>query len=353
MTTRFFDDVIRDERKGPAVGLLKFFLWILSLFYGCGVRIRNMGYAAGILPQRKLPKPVISVGNMTVGGSGKTPLVIWLVRRLAAEGYKPAILTRGYQARNQEEGNDEVQMMRDMCPDVPIIVGKDRYETAMQFLFGHEVDVFVMDDGFQHRMLARDLDIIAVESLRGFGNGHMLPRGILREPLSGLARADVIVLTKLDVNPGGEAVILDQLRRRKKTQPVIRSRQRVTGLVHLRNQTRQDVHWLRDLEMIAVSSIADPKSFEETLRQNGARIKDCLFYPDHCLYQSEDIQRIAGAARDKAVKTIVTTQKDAVKFRELLDVIPQELDIWILNVELDVEDNENIFGQRISHLLRA
>ncbi len=351
--TRYFEDIIRDERKGLAIGLLKILLWMASGIYGCAVRMIHFGYDAGILPKEKLPKPVISIGNITVGGTGKTPLVIWLVKQLQAQGFKPAVLTRGYRSRNQGEGNDEIQMMSEICPDVPVIIGKGRYDMAMQFLFGHDIDVFVMDDGFQHRKLARDLDIVAVESLRGFGNGHLLPRGILREPLSGLKRADIVMLTKLDVNPGGEPVILQELKKRGISKPLVRSCQKVSGMMHLKDRTIKDASWLKGQDVVILSSIADPKSFEETVKQQGARIVERLAYPDHYDYQVADIRRVVDVCRSKSRNTIVTTHKDAVKLANLSKEIPQGLDIWVLNMELNVRDDENILGQRIRHLFKS
>ncbi len=350
---RFFDDLIRDRNNGAAVNLLKALLWIVSLLYGCGVRVVQAAYDLGLFPRHKLPRPVVSVGNITVGGSGKTPLVIWLARRLQKDGYRVAVLTRGYRSQNHEEGNDEVAMMRELCPDVPVIVGKDRVATAMQFLFSHDVDVFLMDDGFQHRRLRRDLDLVAVESLNGFGNGHLLPRGILREPLSSLHRADVVVLTKTEINPEGQKMIEEAMLRRGIVKPMLHARQVVTGFVNLKNQQRKDAGWLKDQNVLALSSIADPAAFESTLQKQGARISSRIFYPDHYHYGVEDVQQIVNAARQNTVSVIVTTHKDAVKLEALISNVPREIDIWVLNIDVEMVDHENILFQRIHSLLRA
>ena len=347
---RFLEDIIRDEASGFFAGALKIILWPLSLVYGGAVRILRAGYNFGWFSQKKLPRPVISIGNITVGGSGKTPLVIWLVKRLTRQGVKVAVLTRGY--KGGAAGNDEVRMIREALPDVPVIVGADRCAAAMEFLKTSNVDGFVMDDGFAHRRLCRDLDIVAVECLRGFGNGHLLPRGILREGLSGLKRADIIVVTKLDLNPDGEQSILETLKHAAIEKPVIRSRQRAAGLANLRDKTSQDPSWLNGRNVMVLSSIADPKALEETLKNLGACIAGRLDYPDHHAYSARDLRRISGLCRDKFSPVIVTTAKDAVKLEPLLPQVPVELDIRILNIELIIHD-EDILFQRIRGLFRG
>jgi tetraacyldisaccharide 4'-kinase len=196
-----------DIGTGSSPKFLPGLLLPFSLVYGSLAAIHRWLYSAGILRKKKLPRPVVSVGNLTVGGGGKTPLVIWLASALRDRGFRPAILSRGYGRSGSQPAlvdarqpwrlaGDEPFLMASRLDGIPVAVAPDRYEAGLEVLREHEVDLFILDDGFQHRKLERDLDIVVVDNVRRFGNGRLLPAGILREPLTRLVDADLLVVTR-------------------------------------------------------------------------------------------------------------------------------------------------------------
>src|SRR4030043_1067566 len=212
MTCRL-DQILYQKEKPLGKRILLFPLYILSLPYGWAVRTRTFLYSLGLLKTRRLPRPVISVGNITVGGTGKTPLVMALSEGLMERGIPTAILSRGYRGKkgsgplvtdgqrvllSPEESGDEPFLMASVLKGIPILIGKDRLKNGEMALDRFPVLGFLLDDGFQHLPLHRDLNVLLIDAQIGFGDGHLLPRGILREPLSHLRRADLFLLTKVE-----------------------------------------------------------------------------------------------------------------------------------------------------------
>ncbi len=271
-------------------------------------RMRGMSVHAGV--------PTISVGNITVGGTGKTPMVIELVQRLAALGRRPAILTRGYGARAGGEA-DEVLEFRDAVPAVPVVVNADRVAGAAMAREEHGVDCLVLDDGFQHRRLRRDLDLVLIDALRPWGGGHVLPAGRLREPLVGLARADAIVLTRANqVGSEQSRAIERRIRQLAPEAPVLRAVVVATQWVGVNGATLAASE-LAGERVLAVCGLGNPETFFGAVRELTGDDLVVRQFADHHVYARGDVEAICGAAERRRVRSVVTTRKDWVKLRSL------------------------------------
>jgi tetraacyldisaccharide 4'-kinase len=283
-------------------------LWPLALPYSAAVRLRAHAYRMGIFRERRLEGVVISVGNLTAGGTGKTPMVLWLAERLAAEGKKPGILTRGYRGRASPEGStsDEVQLLRARLGDgVAFGVGADRLARGRE-LAGEGIRWFILDDGFQHMQLARDVDIVLIDATHPFGGGHLLPAGRLREPRRALARADIIVITRSSHAPAVEAAIW-----RDSSAPVFYGRPRLDSVRSLRGGYPgvQDPA-ARERKFYAFCGIGNPSAFLADLRDWGFQIAGHAFFPDHHRYTQQDVRDIQARARQAGAEGAICTEKD-------------------------------------------
>lgn len=288
--------------------LLESLLWPLTLPYGMAVRARARAYEAGLLRQRRLDGVVISVGNLTVGGTGKTPMVLWIAQRLVAGGKKPGILTRGYRGHESAGGrtSDEVQLLQARLGDcVAFGVGKDRWARGRE-LSRRGIEWFILDDGFQHLQLARDVDIILIDATDPFGGGHLLPAGRLREPRSALARADIVVVTRSDHAPATEAMI-----RRECSAPIFYARTRLNFLRSVSGgQTGEEVAPEQLGKLFAFCGIANPTAYLADLRKWGVQIVGHRFFPDHHRYTAKDDDAILREARAAGASGVICTEKD-------------------------------------------
>lgn len=346
--------VVTDDARGPLAGVLKFFLWILSFVYLFIVTSVAWLYRSGVLKRHRLGRPVVSVGNITVGGTGKTPLVIKIAQIYKQHKFKPVILTRGYMGRgigSGREQSDEAAMMREVLGDVPVLAGADRIKNAKEFLKGNPVDVFILDDGFQHWRVARDLDIVAIDATNPWGNGHLLPRGTLREPPRALRRADLLVLTKTDLGENRIDSIRQRLEAVQCAQPVIETVHRPAGLMDLRTGKPGDLKLIAGQTLCVLCSLGAPATFAATLTRLGAKVQKAFNFADHYVYNTRDIRGILEHCRRNHVGIVVTTQKDAVKLGVSRDELRQSKDVqfFSLKIELAVRDGtgENAFLKRI------
>lgn len=294
----------------PVRGLL----WAASAAYGRAIALRNARYDRNG-PTARLPVPVISVGNLTVGGTGKTPFVIELVRRLNTLGYSPAVVARGYGA-SPGESNDEQKLIQKNCPSVSYVSDPNRRRGGELACERFGADVIVLDDGFQHRRLARDLDIVLVDATCPFGYGHLLPRGLLREPVSGIRRAHVVVLTHCDqVSHAELARIEARLRELASDAAHLKCIHRVTAIERLDGTAVEG--GLDGKRVVLFAGIAHPQSFERTVASLGAEVVGTRWFPDHHQYHRRDLQQLLRADRFPRHDFLVTTEKDAVKLPEL------------------------------------
>lgn len=346
--------IITDRRKGPAAFVVKGILAVVSVLYRAVLFLRAAAYRLGVRKPARLPRPVISVGNLTLGGSGKTPLVIYLARLMEKEGSRPAVLIRGYMLKKgaQPVQSDEAMLLSEVLSGVPVLTGKDRAGSARNFLKKGQTDCFLMDDGFQHFKLARDLDIVTVDATNPFGNGRVFPAGILREPLAALKRADVVVVTKtnLDSRPPD-----DLIRRIKgytrETALIIGSRLAVLDVEDLRTGQRQSPETLSGLEAAAFCSIGSPEGFRATLEVRGVRVKKFFPYPDHYIYGAEDIKAIVRDIEAPGITALITTAKDAVKLKAHTSIIPDNITVLVVHVGIDLGDEEEKFLNRVKSVL--
>lgn len=341
--------VAKGARRGFIASIVRLILSLLSFVYFLIVEIRDILYRIGIARAYSLPRPVVSVGNITVGGTGKTPLVEALAKKISSRGKKSCILMRGY-------GADEDKIFKEVIPSVPVCVGKDRVEAARQFLAGNSADIFILDDGFQYRRLKRDLDIVALDATGPFGNGRLLPRGILREPLSALRRADILVLTKADLADDEE---LDELRKRacliNKDALIVEAKHKPLHFYNIVTAGMLQLEWVRAKKVASCCGIGNPSSFEDTLERLGASVVRSHRFEDHHKYTSEDLENIFDDCENFYVDTIVMTQKDLVNMQNILDgsrftVHGSRINILVLKMELEVVKNEEGLSDRLYSL---
>jgi tetraacyldisaccharide 4'-kinase len=304
---------MRGEKRGVGTALLRGGLSCLVPFYAAAVAGRNALFDAGVRRPRPLGRPVVSVGNLTTGGTGKTPMVIELARQLQALGTRPAVLLRGYAA--DARGSDEAAVLAaELGPAVPVAADPNRARAARAVLAAQPgVGVFLLDDGFQHRQVQRDLDLVLIDASDALAGAHLLPRGFWREPAGNLRRASAVIITRADAVSAGELAELDQ---------------RVTAL-HGRGPIAHAAHrWLgfrdagghvlpldalRGHKVLAVSGIGNPGPFQAMARAASA---GCAVLPfaDHHAYTPGDLGAIAASARQQGCSAIVTTEKDWVKW---------------------------------------
>jgi tetraacyldisaccharide 4'-kinase len=342
----YIEDLMYGRKSSLFIGA---FLWLLSLLYGMAVRLRHVFYLLVPFRKKKLAQRVISVGNITLGGTGKTPLVMQIAGVLLRHQKHPVVISRGY-GRSDESalvvvsdgkqvladartGGDEPVLIGSKLSDVPVVVGSNRYRAA---LFAHRKfgnDAVILDDGFQHLRLKRDLDIVLIDAADPFGTGKLFPAGVLREPLSALHRAHAVLITGTD-----RAADLEPLKRtiRRNTQArLFTSRQVPFDLVDVMTGKTKPLSTLRDNAVLAFAGIARPTSFISMLCSLGAAVKAEFAFPDHYEYKKSDLVGIFQRAADERVGLVVTTEKDAVRLKGL-----SPDGIWALRIELKVVEND-------------
>lgn len=337
---RYFRELWEGKRHGTADRLLLFILTLLSFPYELVLRLRAAAYAAGLLRSCRLPRPVISVGNLTVGGTGKTPAVAMLARHFISRGKRVSVLSRGYGGTlsgkggivsdgtavhlTPEEAGDEPYLLAATVPGLSVVVGADRYRAGLLAMERLSPDIFILDDGFQHLRLKRDLNILLLDSSRPFGNGRALPAGMLREPRSAAERADLIIYTRC--SEGEEPAHLPG-------KPLCRAFHHLVGATSPNGGELRPLAQLRGLTGVAFAGIADPLSFFHDLEEEGLTLAATIPFPDHCRYGEGEVARILGAAASCGADYLITTAKDGVKLgpfrRRLPNLHTAELEMWV------------------------
>ncbi|OLB29217.1 MAG: tetraacyldisaccharide 4'-kinase [Acidobacteria bacterium] len=281
-------------------------LWPLSLLYGAGVDARVRMYRKGWLKQKRLKAAVISIGNLSVGGTGKTPMVIWLAERFLVQGKRVAILSRGY--RGSEGSSDEVQLMKFRLQNrVAFGVGKNRFAEGKRLEAERAVDIFLLDDGFQHLELARDLDILLLDASRPMRGEPLLPAGRLREPLSAMSRANVVVFTRTEVVPGAPEAV-----EKLAHFPVFAATTRLLGFRrHGGGIALESAAEISGGPFFAFCGIGNPEAFFQDLQTWGLGICGRAVFGDHHRYTEQDVLRIKKAGAKDGAKAFITTEKDA------------------------------------------
>lgn len=318
-----------DKRGGRLSSALKGILYLLSLGYAVGIFIRKIFYRFGIFRTNKVLMKVVSVGNLTLGGTGKTPFVMNLAKILKDDLKKePVVLIRGY-------GWDEQAMLKKALANIPVIAGKDRVRSSRRAIKLYGSDTAVLDDGFQYWELERDLDIVLIDSRNPFGNGYLFPRGILREAKDSIERADIVVFTKVNKKTSDIDIIKDRLKDINGGVIFLEAMHRPKYFYDIRLKKTLDLSCVIDKRVILLSSIGDPDYFEETIKDLRADVAAHIKFDDHHNYSQRDIEYITKICGEKNFDLIITTEKDAVKLNRLgLSIAGYPL--MALSVEMDI-----------------
>ncbi len=306
-------EVLSGRDRSVGASLLRSGLSCAAPFYGLGVRLRNLAFDRGWRTIRRVPAAVISIGNLTTGGTGKTPLVAWITNFLAAEGHRPAIVSRGYRSLDKG-GNDEKRLMDQLCPGTPHLQNPSRFEAASTAIAEHSAGTIVLDDAFQHRQLHRDLDVVLIDALQPWGFGHLLPRGLLREPEKALARASIVILTRCEQTSAEGLRLLRREVAKWTSAPIVESTFRATGLVNFEGE-RLALDSLPRERVAAFCGIGNPEGFRRTLAEIGlpAETTPHRTFPDHHHYSTADVEDLARWAQSHSATALLTTRKDLVK----------------------------------------
>ena len=328
--------MIDPEQRGLLLGAARGLLSAGAGLYGIGACARNALYERGVRKARRAGAPVISVGNITAGGTGKTPFVAWLSRLLRIHKCRPAVLSRGYGKSAKLGVDDENELLSRHVPEVPVVVDPDRLRGAERAVREHGADVLILDDGFQHRRLARDLDIVLIDAALPFGGGHLLPRGLLREPLTALKRAGFFVITRSDlVGPERLDEIKERLAEVAPRTPVAECIHLPSGLREVgAEEPNEDESCLLTNRWLAFCGIGNPDGFRGTLRNLAIEPAAFHAFPDHHVYRPGEVADLVRQAADLHCDGLLTTEKDAIKIERVLSV-PLALPIVALQVCID------------------
>lgn len=311
--------------------LFLWLLWPLTLVYGAFVRCRAFAYRKGILKRQRLEGTVISVGNLTTGGTGKTPMVVWVAQRSLADGKKTAILTRGYRGSALAGGpaSDEVQLLtKRLDGRVALGVGANRFARGRE-LYQQGAEWFVLDDGFQHMQLARDVDILLIDATNPFGGGHLLPTGRLREPRSALSRADIVVITRSDHAPAIEGVV-----RHYSSAPIFYARAQLDSIRILRGgYPGEEDPAARSRRFFVFCGVGNPAAFLADAESWGLQVAGHEFFPDHHSYLQHNLDAIGEKAHRVAADALLCTEKDVFN---LAEIKWRPLDIWFCRISMRV-----------------
>lgn len=342
MKEKFWRNLVTSKKQNICYAPLCLVLTVLSWLYGLLVGLRNRLYDISFLPTVKVPAAVVSIGNITTGGTGKTPLVAWLCNHFIGKGIKTAVLTRGYKKKGDVA--DEPAMLTKAVPSIIVIVNPDRVAGAEKAISEHNAKLLVMDDGFQHRKLARDVNIVAIDATVPFGNEKILPAGLLREPLDSLSRADAVVITRANQN---SPEMIDEIKRRiTKIKPdmVFAAAVHKPKYVKLIKDRQLPLEQLKDKRIYAFCGIGNPNAFFQTLTDMTLNIVGKKVYNDHHLYTNDDIEAIYEDARYNKAEFVITTHKDWIK-TALLSMDRFQIPFGSMMVELEfVDGQENIIA---------
>ncbi len=337
LNAEHFRQIVSGRQRGLGALLWRGLFRAAEAPYALAVKWRNRRYDRGRAESHAVDVPVICVGNLTLGGTGKTPTVEWIARWLRSQGWRVTLVSRGYGAADGSR-NDEALELEQKLPDVPHLQNADRVEAARLAIEEFEAEVILLDDGFQHRRLRRDLDIVLIDALEPFGFGHVFPRGTLREPLIGLGRAQVILLSRADLCPADQRQkIWQQIERYAPRAARVEAAHRPLELLSFAGQT-QPLESLQGKPVLAFCGIGNPAGFQGTLDTLGYRLADFRPFPDHHNYGREDVVSLTTAAQAAGAKALVCTHKDLVKLGvESLGGLP----LWAVRVGLELLDGED------------
>jgi len=369
MTTKLneqnYRKLISGQSRGLGAALLRFFLGIAAQLYSTVIRLRNFLYSKGWLKTYRANAIVFSIGNITTGGTGKTPLTIWLCRFLQNKNIACAILTRGYKTDAEKRVSsieyrvsrtDEPAILAESCPEAKVIVNPDRVAGAAVAVGKFGAKVLIMDDGFQHRRLGRDLDIVTIDATCPFGYGKMLPAGLLREPAASLKRADAVVITRCNQTGETELAQLEEKLRLVNPDMIIARSMHNPICVKSIGHKEISLEELKDKKIFAFCGIGNPDAFLNTIKELGLNLVGSKIYNDHYRYTDNCFTRILEEAEHLKADVILTTQKDwysSPAFAPAGSVIPAKAGILFtyLAIELKFIGGEDKITQLIEDVL--
>ena len=348
------------------------FLSMASKVYGGAAKLRHSFYTKGVFKSERLPCFIISVGNIAAGGTGKTPMTMHVAQITKQWGYKPVIISRGYKGKAEMRGGfvsdgrrllmtpemagDEPYMMAVRLKSIPVVVGKDRVKMGRLAIREFNPDVLVLDDGFQHLKLRRDLDLVLLDYRKPLGNGHLLPRGVLREPVSALTRADAIILTKSEgVKDKKGLSLIEKICSFKSTAPVYRAiynpfvckitkgEKKKFG-INMPGASRYHSESMAGRTVFAFSGLADNQQFRRTVEGLKWKLSGFMEFPDHYSYTKRDLKNIFTAAQKKRSDGLVTSEKDYARFSENIE---WPADLFVVGIGIDFSPDDNRFNDFI------
>lgn len=330
-TKIYLVSLMNDSREGFISRLLKGLLRMLSWVYAVAVKFVDLSYKSSLRKKVKVGIPVVSVGNLTVGGTGKTPFTMYLAKMLAGKGYEVAVITRGY-------GSDEHLMLKEELPSAHVLVEQNRSKAAVE-AERQGRNVIILDDGFQHRKLTRDLNILLVDAGEAFGNEKVLPRGLLREPVSAIKRADMVVITKCDKqSAAGLEVLRDKIKKKAGDIPMVYARHHLLKISDLNGHYRP-AEDISGSKVVLLSAIADPWYFEFMVKHQGAIVLAHEKHTDHHRYSARGVKRLSEKGLDAGAEFILTTRKDLVKLRGIIPEKYREL-FFAVEMKMDIIKGE-------------
>jgi tetraacyldisaccharide 4'-kinase len=342
-----FRELISGERRGAAAGLLRCGLSGLAYGYRLGVGARNWAFDHGWKRVHHAAVPVVAVGNITTGGSGKTPFVAFLAGWFRERGVRVAVVSRGYRSLDGA-ANDEKLILDQLCPDVPHVQNPDRVAAVRVACEEHQAQLVILDDGFQHRRLARDLDIVLIDATNPWGYGRLLPRGLLREPLSALKRADLVVLTRADqCSDEARAAIINRLTAERSDPACVEV---AFSPTRLRSSSGKNsaISSLAGKSAAAFCGIGNPESFRRILLECGVELRWFQQFADHHHYTAKDLVELGRHAAEANAAVVLTTHKDLVK-------IPQDAlagrPLWAVEIGTRIVRNEELLSQHLQNVL--
>lgn len=342
-----FRAIVSGERKDLAAGLWRGLFWLAEGPYALAMSARNWAFDRGWFEQQRVRVPVISVGNLTLGGTGKTPLVAWIARWLRARAWRASIISRGYGAADGA-ANDEYRELEQQLPDVPHLQDADRFAAAQVAIDELATQIILLDDGFQHRQLARDLNLVLLDATEPFGWGHVFPRGALREPLAALGRACLIGLSRADLlSPDQRRAVRDQARAYAPQAEWLELAHAPRELLACDGRT-ETLDLLRGAKVAAFCGLGNPAGFRSTLAQCGCDVQAWREFPDHHPYSRDDVQSLAEWAAASDASFLICTHKDLVKLDAArLGGKP----LWALAIGIEFLAGQEVLERRLEELV--
>ena len=342
-----FYELVSGQKTSIAATMLRGALRSIEIPYRSVVTARNLLYDRRLLPIRRFSVPIISVGNLTLGGTGKSPMVVWLCKFFLEKNMRPGLISRGY-GKGTHAGNDEFMEMSHRLPNIPHLQHPNRAEAIQKLLQTEHVDLIILDDAFQHRQVERDIDIVLLDATVPFGFGHVFPRGTLREPLGSLKRADIVLLTRSN--------LITEAERQKIHEQVLAINPNITwgetihmptSLISLESLCDEPIEMIRGQSALAFCGIGNPSAFQKTLIQCGVRVEKLISFPDHHRYSVHDACRLVQTAKELGTKLLLCTMKDLVKWNQS-DF--SEFPLYALGIEIQFTAGESDVCKRVSRL---